>query len=147
MPFCCNCSCLQKSTDLALLPQDIYPIHTLMLLKTCNSFSLHILVNTNGSVMLKTSGLVIACCYSNLCRFVKNTLLGNQNILIKYMKITLINTLSILIMIWREYFSLGDDYWMLNRGIINGNTCICRIWLINAQNDHDTILYCWWEIT
>jgi len=55
-------------------------------------------VNTNGSRMLKTSGLVIACCYSNLYRIVKNQLLGNH-ILIKYMKITLINTLLILIMI------------------------------------------------
>jgi len=55
-------------------------------------------VSTDGSVMLKTSGLVITC-YSNLYRVVNNMLLGNHIILMKYMKITLINTLLILIMI------------------------------------------------
>jgi len=83
-------------------------------MKTCNNFSLHVLVNTNGSGMLKTSGLVLACCYSNLYRTVNNQLLGNH-ILIKYVKITLINALLILMMIWREYFSLGNYYWMLYR--------------------------------
>jgi hypothetical protein len=34
-----------------------------MLLKTFNNFSLHVLVNANGKVVLKTSGFVTACRY------------------------------------------------------------------------------------